>query len=144
MLRRFISTVLLRDVERRNNFYENFLEIMFVMAVAEVSKRAFSEELARLNDADDITEFFDFAHDVGGKNDSFAAVAALANEINDGARGHNVESDSGLVENHDLWVVYQRASDRSFLLHAGGKLVAAAIAKGIHIEAAEKFVDAFF
>jgi hypothetical protein len=139
-----MSVVLLSSVERSDDLDENLLEVVFVVAIAKFGERTFGEELAGLDDADDVAELFDFAHDVGGEDDGLAALAALANEIDDGASGHNVEAESRLVKDHDLGVVDEGACYGSFLLHAGRKFVAPTVAEGIHVEASEDIVDAFF
>src|SRR5690348_16892481 len=123
---------------------DNFLNVVFGIFGAQLRHGAFGEKLAPVNDANVVAEAFDLAHDVRGKNDGFAAVAALGNETDDGAGGHDVEPGGWLVKNHYGRVVDQRAGDGSFLLHAGGEFVAAAIAEAIHIQAIENVVDALF
>src|SRR6267143_1597570 len=49
-------------------------------SIAELSECTFDKELAGLDDADGVAELFDFAHDVGGEDDGFAEVAALADK----------------------------------------------------------------
>src|SRR5262249_42149621 len=105
---------------------------------------ALGEQFSRLNDANHVTELFDFAHDVRGKDDGLSTVAALANEIDDAAGGHDVEAECGFVKNHDGRIVNEGAGNRGLLLHASGKLVATAIAKIVHVQAFEDIVDAFF
>jgi len=139
-----MSVILLGDIERSDDFDEDLFEILFAIAISEFGERAFGKELAGLDDADHIAEFFDFGHDVGGENDGFAALATLANKFDDGSSGHHVEAAGGLVENHDLWIVNERAGDGSLLLHAGGEFVAAAVAKRIHVQAGEDIIDTFF
>ncbi len=63
--------------------------------------------------------------------------------LRDGARGHHVESHRGFVENHYLRIVHERARDGHFLLHAGGELFAATVAKAIHVEGFEERVHGF-
>ncbi len=109
---------------------------------AQIGKSSFGEQFAAVDDADMVAEFFHFAHDVGGKDDGLAGVAAFADETGDGARGHDVQADGRLIENHDRGIVHQRARDGNFLLHSGGKLVAAAVAEIVHFKAREKFIDA--
>ena len=77
-----------------------------------------------------------------GEHHRFSALAAFADEAENGARGHHVETAGGLIENHHRRIVHQGARDGNFLLHAGGERVAAAAAKFIHAQALEKFVDA--
>ncbi len=91
-----------------------------------------------------VAELFDLAHDVGGEDDGFAAVTAFANEGGDGASGHDVEAVGGLVEDHDGWIVDQSAGDGGFLLHAGGELVATAVAETVHVQAIKDVVDTLF
>src|ERR1700719_4482701 len=79
-----------------------------------------------------------------GENDRLAAIAALADKRGDGASGHDVEAQCGLVEDHHRRIVDQRTRDGGFLLHSGGEFVAAAVAEGVHIEAVENDVDALF
>src|ERR1700721_3987835 len=134
----------LRVGERANNLDDDFFEIVFVVFGAKFSERAFFEKFAAVNNADVIAEALDFGHDVSGENDGFAAVAAVSDEGYDGAGGHDVEAGGGLVKDHDGRIVDESAGDRGLLLLAGGELVAAAIAKIVHVEAQEDFVDAFF
>src|SRR5689334_10329327 len=123
MLRADISVGLRGDVMRGDNFDEDFLEIVLGIVLAKLGERAFGKELARLDDTDGVAELFDFAHDMCGKDDSFSAVAALAYKSRDGTRGHHIETESGLVEDHYGRIVHQSARDGGFLLHASGKLV---------------------
>ena len=109
--------------------------------IAQLFQRAFGEKLAGLNDSDDVAELFDFRHDVSGENDGFTAVAAFADESGDGAGGHDVQAVGGLVEDHDRGIVDEGAGDGGFLLHAGGELVAAAVAEAVHVQAVENVVN---
>src|SRR4029077_13760553 len=77
-LRRDMSVGLLGDVVGRDDFDKDFLEVVLGVLVAELPEGAFNQEFAGLNDANGVAELFDFAHDVGGKNDGLAVVAALA------------------------------------------------------------------
>src|SRR5271163_2518286 len=129
MLRSDMLAGLLGNVVRSDDFDENFLEVLFVMLVAKLFESAFGQKFSGLDDADGVAEFFDFGHDVGGEDDGFAAVAALADELDDGARGHNVETAGGFVEDHDWRVVDECAGNGGFLLLAGGEFVAAAVAE---------------
>src|SRR5260370_2441416 len=141
---RFMALGLHLRLEWVDDFDEDLLEIRLGVLFAELREGAFGQELAVVNDADDVAKLFDFAHDVGGEDDGLAAVAAFTDEGGDGASGHDVEAEGGLVENHHRGVVDQGAGDGSLLLHAGGMLVAAAVAEGVHIEAIENDVEAIF
>src|SRR5215471_8597868 len=122
------------DVEWRNNLDEDFFEILLAIPVSQFGKRTFGQKLAGLDDSDYVAEFFDFAHDVRGEDDRFAAVAAFADEMNDAARGHDIEAERRLVEDHHRRVVNECACYGSFLLHTGRELVAAAVAELIHVQ----------
>src|SRR5579859_685523 len=144
ILRRDILVVLLGDVMGCDDFDEDFLEFVLAEFVAKLREGTFDEEFAGLDDADGVAELFDFGHDVRGEDDGFAVVAAFADEGSDGAGGHDVEAVGGLVENHDGRVVDERAGDGGFLHHAGGELVAAAVAEAVHVQTIEDVVDALF
>src|SRR6266850_365512 len=144
MLRMDMSVGLLGDVVGRDNFDEDLLQFMLAVFVTELSEGAFHQEFAGLDNADGVAEFFDFAHDVSGEDDGLAVVAAFADESGDGAGGHDVEAVGGLVENHDGRIVDEGTGDRGLLLHAGGELVAAAVAEFVHVQAVENVVDALF
>src|SRR6266576_6846302 len=137
MLRADMSVGLRRDVMRGDNLDEDFLEIVLGVFLAKLGERAFGKELARLDDTDGVAELLDFAHDVGREDDRLAAIAAFANEGGDGAGSHDVEADRGLIEDHDRWIVDEGAGNGGFLLHAGGKLVAASVAEAVHVQAVE-------
>src|SRR5260370_27349818 len=139
-----MSVSLRRGVVGRDNFDEDFLEIVLGMLFPELREGTLGEELAALDDADSVAELFDFADDVGGENDGFTLVAAFADEGGDSAGGHDVEADGGLIEDHDRWIVDKGAGDGSFLHHAGGKLVAAAVAEAVHVQTVEDVVDTLF
>src|SRR5882724_8017757 len=143
-LRMDMSVGLLGDIVWRDDFDEDFLEFVFGVFVAELRESALGKELAGLDDADGVAELFDFGHDVGGEDDGFAIVAALANEGSDGAGGHDVEAVGGLVENHDGRIVYEGARDGSLLHHTGRELVAAAVAEAIHVQSSEDGMDTLF
>src|SRR5271155_3421627 len=64
-----ISANLLGDVVRGDDLDEDLLEVLRVIAGAELGDGAFGEELAGLDDADDVAELLDLAHDVGGEDD---------------------------------------------------------------------------
>src|SRR5579863_8497263 len=95
-----------------------------------------------MNDSNMVAELFHFAHDVRGKDHCFSVVAAFPDEADDGARGHHVQAHGWLIEYHHRGIVHQSAGDGNFLLHSGGKLVAAAVAEIIHFKPGENFVDA--
>ena len=95
-----------------------------------------------MDDADGVAELFGFAHHVGGEDDGLAAGAAVADEADDGAGGHDVEADGGLIKNHHRRVVDQRAGDGDFLLHSGRELVAAAVGELADVEQPEELVHA--
>src|SRR5216684_2711890 len=141
---RFMALGLHLGLEWADNFDEDFLEVLLGIFFAELREGAFGQKLAVVNDADDVAELFDFAHDVRGEDDGFAAVAAFADKGGDGAGGHDVEAEGGLIEDHHRRVVDQGAGNGGFLLHAGGKLVAAAVAEAVHVQAVEDFVEALF
>src|SRR5277367_1849813 len=105
MLRRDILVGPFGNVVRGDNFYENFLKVVLAMFGAEFGEGAFGEEFAGLDDADGVAELFDLGHDVGGEDYGFAVVAAFADEGGDGARGHDVEAEGGLIENHYWGIV---------------------------------------
>src|SRR6267378_3209436 len=139
-----MSVGLLGDVVGRDDFDEDFFELVLGVFVTELPEGAFNQEFAGLDNADGIAELFDFAHDVGGEDDGFAVVAAFADESGDGAGGHDVKAVGGLVENHDGWIVDEGAGDGGFLHHSGGELVAAAVAKFVHVQAIENVIHAHF
>src|SRR6267143_2328941 len=136
-----MSVGLLGDVVGSDDFDEDFLEVVLGVFVAELSECALDKELAGLDDADGVAEFFDFAHDVGGKDDGFAVVAALADKSGDGAGGHDVEAVGGLVEDHYRRIVDKSSGDGGLLHHAGGELVTAAVAENVHVQAIKDIVD---
>src|SRR5882762_9461364 len=144
MLRTDMSVGLLGGEEGRDDFDEDFLEVMLGIFIAEFGECTFDKELARLDDTDGVAELFDFAHDVGGEDDSLAVIATFADERGDGAGGHDIEAVGRLVEDHHRGVVNQCAGDGGFLHHSGGELVAAAVAETVHVQAIEDVVDAFF
>ena len=135
---------LLGGEEGRDDFDEDFLEVLLGIFIAEFGECTFDKELARLDDTDGVAELLDFGHDMRGENDGFAPVAAFTDKLDDRARGHNVEATGRLVEDHDGRVVDEGACDGSLLLHAGGELVAAAVAEAVHIQTVEDAVDALF
>src|SRR6266851_3534070 len=137
-----MSVVLRRNVRRLNNLYEDFLEVLFGVALAKLGEGAFGEEASAVNDADGVAELFDFAHDVRGENDGLAVLAALADEADDGARGHDVQASGRLVKNHHGGIVDDSARDGNLLFHTGGELVAAAVAEIVHLESREKVGEA--
>src|SRR5216683_1062213 len=139
---RFTALDLDLGLERIDDFDEDFLEVLLGIFFTQLGEGAFGQKFAVVNDADDVTELFDFAHDVGGEDDGFTAVAAFTDEGGDSASGHDVKAKGGFVENHYWRVVDQGAGDGSLLLHAGGKLVAAAVAEGVHVQAIEDDVEA--
>src|ERR1700719_1589932 len=143
-LRMDMSVGLLGGEVGRDDFDEDFLEVVLGIFVAELREGAFDEQLTGLDNADGVAELFDFGHDVGGEDDGFASVTAFADEGGDGACGHNVEAARGLVENHDRGVVDESAGNGSFLLHAGGELVAAAVAEAVHVQTGEYDINALF
>src|SRR5256886_9737171 len=101
ILRADMSVDLRRSVVGSDDFDDNVLEILFVMLIAKLRESAFGEKFAGLDDADGVAELFDFGHDVRGENDGFAVVAAFVDESSDGARGHDIKTVGGLVEDHD-------------------------------------------
>src|SRR5712691_797690 len=139
-----MSVGLRGDVVGSDDLDEDFLEVLLGELIAELREGAFGKKLAVMNDADGVAELFDFAHDVGGEDDGLADVAAFADESGDGASGHDVEAVGGLVEDHNRGIVDESAGDGGFLLHAGGKLVTAAVAEAVHVQAVEDFVEALF
>src|SRR5690348_12031168 len=144
MLRIDMSVRLRRNKVRSDDFDKDFFEVLLVMLVAKLVESAFGEELARLDDADGVAEFLDLGHDMRGENDGLVAFAAFADERSDAAGGHNVEAVGGLVKDHDGRVVDESASDRGLLFLTSGELVAAAVAKVVHVETVEDVVDALF
>src|SRR5271166_2600375 len=99
-----MSVGLLGDVQGSDDADEDFFEVVLAIALTELREGAFGKKLAGLNDTDDVAQLFHLAHDVRRENDSFATLAALADEIDDRAGGHNVESQRGFIEDHHLRV----------------------------------------
>src|SRR2546428_11943749 len=143
-LRMDMSIGLRGDVVGPDDFDEDFFQIVFGILFAKLGESAFREELAVMDDANGVAELFDFAHNVCGEDDGFSLAAAVADEGNDDARGHDVEAKSGFIEDHNGRVVNKSACDGGFLLHASGELVAAAVAKAVHVQTMENIVDALF
>src|SRR5215472_18305443 len=133
-----------RNVMWCDHLNEDLLEIVLGVLLPELSQRAFGEELTGLDDADGIAELFGFAHNMSREDHGLAVVAAFADKSSDGAGGHDIKSERGLIEDHDRGIVDERAGDGGFLLHAGGKLVAAAVAETVHVQAVENVVNALF
>src|SRR5207244_12722483 len=128
ILRADILVSLRGNIVGSDDFDENVLEILFVMLIAKLRESALGEKFAGLNDANGVAELLDFGHDVRGEDDGFAVVAAFVDERGDGARGHDIEAVGRLIEDHDRWIVDASAGDGSFVLPAGGKVVAVAAA----------------
>src|SRR5579859_3153019 len=141
---RGMSGRLLGLVVGRDDLHESLLEILLFVFLPKRGERSLGQKFAGLDDADDVAEFFHFAHYVSRENHRFPALAAFADELENRARGHDVEAQGRLVENHHLGIVNQRAGDGGFLLHAGGQLVAAAVAKRVHVQAGENLIHALF
>src|SRR5207245_11283956 len=144
ILRADILVSLRGNIVGSDDFDENVLEILFVMLIAKLRESTLGEKFAGLNDANGVAELFHFAHDVRGEDDGFAVVAAFVDESGDGARGHDIETVGGLVEDHDGGGVDESAGDGSFLRHAGGEVVATTVAEAIHIETVADAVDTLF
>src|SRR5207244_5408977 len=115
----------------RDHLNKDLLEIVLGVLLPELIERAFSEELTGLDDADGIAELFDFAHNMSGEDDGLAVVAAFADKSGDGAGGHDIKTERGLIEDHDRGVVDERAGYGSFLLHARGQFVAGSVAENV-------------
>src|ERR1700674_1216303 len=143
-LRMDMSVGLLGGEVGRDDFDADFLEVTLGIFIAELRECTFDKELARLDDTDGVAELFDFTHDVGGEDDSLAVIAAFADERGDGAGGHDIEAVSRLVEDHHRRVVNESAGDGGFLHHAGGELVATAVAETVHVQTAEYGINALF
>src|SRR5882757_2205489 len=143
-LRSDMSVGLFGGVVRCDDFDENLFELVLGVLVAKLGEGPFDKEVAGLDDADGVAELFDFTHDVGGEDDGFAIVTAFADEGGDGEGGHDIEAVGGLVEDHDGRIVDESAGDGGFLHHAGGELVAAAVAEAVHVQAFEDVIHALF
>src|SRR5258708_4418058 len=94
-LRSDISAGLRLEVMGRDNLDEDFFKIALAVFFAELLESAFGEELSAVDDANDVAELFDFAHDVSGEDDGFALIATFAVEGEGGARGHDVRKFAG-------------------------------------------------
>src|SRR5262249_12866376 len=112
MFRADMSACLLGDIVRSDHLHENLLKVLLAMFSAQLVERAFCEQLAGLNDADDIAQLLNLSHDVSRKDDGLAPLPAFADEVDDRARRHDVESQRRLVEDHYWWVVHERACNR--------------------------------
>jgi hypothetical protein len=127
----------------RDDFDEDFLEVVLAVFFAKLSESAFGKKLTGLDDANGVAEFFDFGHDVCGEDDGFARVATFANKRNDRPGSHDVKSIGGLVKDHDWRVMDKRASNGSLLFLASRELIATTVAELPHIEAFDDVFDAF-
>src|SRR5580704_8885211 len=139
-----MSDRFLADVQRRDHLDENLLKVLFLVFFPEFRKRAFRQQFAGLDNPDHVAKFFHFAHHVRRENHGLAAVAALANELDNRPGGHDIQAQGGLVEDHHLRIVDERAGDGGFLLHASGKFVATAVAETVHIQTGKDFIQALF
>ena len=122
---------------------KDFFEVVGFGLGAEFGEGSFAEELAVVDDADAVAEFFDFGHDVAGKDDGFALFAAAADELDDVAGGEDVEAESGFVEDHDGGIVNDAACDGDALFHAGGEFVAACVLEFSDAEGLNELVTVF-
>src|SRR5579863_3881685 len=144
IFRRLISGLLLRGVMRRDNLHENLLQIVLPVPLPQLFQRSLRQHLSSLDDSHDVAQLFHFAHHMRRKNHRFSPVATLPDEIDDGSRGHDVQAQGRLVENHHRRIMHQGPRNRSFLLHAGGKFVAAPVAEIVHVQPFKYFIDALF
>src|SRR5260370_18897922 len=143
-LRKDMSVGLRGEVVGSDDFDKDLFETVFGIFIAELCQGAFGKKLPVMDDAYEVEELFDCANGVGGEDEGVAGVAAFANEGDDGAGGHDIEAESRLVEDRDRGMGNKGAGDGGFLLHAGGELVAAAVAEAVHVQAIEDVVDALF
>src|SRR5260370_35839643 len=102
-LRSDISAGLRLEVMGRDNLDEDFFKIALAVFFAELLESAFGEELSAVDDANDVAELFDFAHDVSGEDDGFALIATFADEGDDDARCDDDEPKVSCFENHHRW-----------------------------------------
>src|SRR6266513_1160809 len=72
-----MSVGLFGGEEGRDDFDEDFLEVMLGIFIAEFGECTFDKELARLDDADVVAELFDFAHVVVGEDDSLTVIETV-------------------------------------------------------------------
>jgi len=85
-------------MERADDPDNDFFQVVFRVFGAEFWNGAFFEQLSVVDDTDMVTEAFDFAHDVSGKNDGLPAIATVGDETDDSAGSHHVEAGGGFVE----------------------------------------------
>ena len=85
---------------------------------AELVERAFSQELAGLDDADAVDQPLGDVEHMGGEDHGAAPARVIQQNILDLARDGGVKAGQRLVENEQLRLVQQAARERRLLLHA--------------------------
>ena len=85
------------------------------------------DELARAQDADPVAHVLDLGQYVGGKKDSGAVIARVAEQRVELALVERVEPAGGLIKDQQVWPVHEREQDRELLLVAAGVLAIPAI-----------------
>src|SRR5260370_7637669 len=114
-LRMDMSVGLLGDEVGRDDFDENFFELVLGVLVAKLVEGALDKDFTGLNDADSVAELFDLTHDVGGKDDGFATIAAFADESRDGTGSHDIQPVVRLIQDHYRWLMHTTPSVGSLL-----------------------------
>src|SRR5579884_55609 len=137
-----ISSTLRRSVMRRDDFYENLFQVLLPVSLPKLRKGAFRQQLAVLDNSDDVAQLLHLAHYVRRENHRLSPVPAFANKRDNGSRRHDVQAQRRLVEDHHRRIMHQRPRNRGLLLHPGGKLVAAPVAKAVHIQPVKNFIHA--
>src|SRR6516165_10115490 len=142
ILRRLISDRLV--VMGGHDLHKDLFHIAYPLPLAKLLDGPFRQQPPVLDDSHDVAQFLHFAHHVRRKDHRFTAVAAFADEFDDGPRRHDVQPQRRLVKNHHRRIVHQGPSNGSLLFHAGGKLIAAPVAEPVHVQTLEDLIHAPF
>src|SRR5581483_8997534 len=109
---------------------------------AQLVHGAAGDELAFLDDADAVADFFGDADAVGGKKNRRAAARQSAEKILERARAARIHAHHRLVHYQDARFMEQRGADHEPLLHAVGIAFHQLVPPGAQLELFEQFGDA--
>src|SRR5438128_1602516 len=112
------------------------------IAADELERRALGGDLALVHDDEPVAELLGLVHVVSREDQCDAALLQPEEPIPNGVPCLRVEPGGGLVQQHHLGIVHERARDREPALHAAGKRLDLVVGPFVQLDEVDELVGA--
>jgi hypothetical protein len=125
-------------------FWRGILEddVGLILNREQIVQRPFADEDSIRENTHAITNLLNLPEEVGRKEDGYAAVLEIENEVSDFPSARRIHSGGGFVQDDKSRVLDKRLSEADALQHAFRVTAEATIARAGQADERQQFIDA--